>query len=178
MVMCELGGFPNKIHLEDKDVRITLAPNSRAMGSEGSHGYGQAQQQHCFTWVSETHLLDGCTFVGDGLGGSNNNRDEVGHLVLGGSVDQKDSEHVVDNIVDVTIASEPPGEPIGGYNVPCDVGVNGTQASKAQTTFQKVSFNLPQYMLVSDRDSEEDQEDDLFRCSDDTDSSYHDWILA
>ncbi|KAG0578692.1 hypothetical protein KC19_4G042700, partial [Ceratodon purpureus] len=157
MLVVDLGGADSEHHLQQQDVRVAHGPESRAVGSEGGHGYGWQKRQHCFSprppirpqsgaGASGTQSVSGA--MDDGLPG--------------------ETEHCADNGEAIPWGSQPPGLPIADYDVPEDEeGVDGTQNSTARMTFPKVSHDLPDYMDIGKKkvpdygsDDSRDEEDE------------------
>lgn len=175
MIVCNLGGDDTECHMEEGNVRVALGPLSRAIGSEGGHGYGWNVRQHSFSpertvppQEKVPNFLD-ITFLGC-----------IGDEELVSQIERNegDTEAVASTAGKAHMAPQPPGDPIEDYNVPSDVeGIDGTQDSTARTTFPKVSYTFPEYLLQCTHvDCDEQEEDALPRGLEDAESSDLEWL--
>jgi len=75
------------------------------------------------------------------------------------------------------LASQPPRDPIKDYGMPSDVeGIDGTQDSTARTTFPKVRYTFPKYLLCTHLDFDDKEEDALPQGLDNAESSNREWL--
>jgi hypothetical protein len=145
MVLCDLGGYDQRKHMEAKDCRIATGPQERAVGSEGGHGYGWCKRKHCFSpkeplsFPSEAD--NSSKQYGRGIGSDDEAPEDPSYE--NNVIDDDDPIH------DTPTAPEPPGEPIQDYEVPATMeGIDGTEDSTARSTFPKVSTSLPEYLVA------------------------------
>lgn len=161
MVVCNLGGPDRERHIDEENVRVALGPDTCAIGSEAGHGYGWNTTKHCFALASRFPMPEPEIVLEDG--------DDA--------IRSGDTEVMAENSDGQLQAPSAEGDPIDDYEVPHNVdGVGGSQDSTARTTFSKVSYAFPAYILSGGIESDTSEEDALERHDDDAESSDRNWI--